>query len=285
MEERRFCVYNQTNECFLSLGVTAAETTMSQFKNPVGRQAQKYDEGLWLASSKGIHSFYRGANVPLDLIYLDRNSRVVHVVESFQKFRIAPVRRAAASVLVLPAHTIYSSQTKPGDQMVVCAAEEMKFVLGSTTGLEQRDESRQIPATINGTSGRGRLLPEGDPAERRRFPRHDHPRLIAHDWDGAELGVHGIRDASDGGLYLLTEKRWPLGALVWMTLQRTDKVKDGTETSITVQMKVMRWGKDGVGLQFFSPATLDSSEWVKEDQTSDETAELPMLHAGPGLMN
>ena len=31
----------------------------------------------------------------------------------------------AASALVLPVHTIYSSQTQPGDQLLICAVEEI----------------------------------------------------------------------------------------------------------------------------------------------------------------
>jgi hypothetical protein len=35
----------------------------------------------------------------------------------------------AESVLELPTHTIYSSQTQPGDQLVICVAEEMEHRL------------------------------------------------------------------------------------------------------------------------------------------------------------
>jgi uncharacterized protein len=67
-----------------------------------------------------------GVLFPLDLIYLDENYRVIHVIEYFPRFRIAPLRTQAASVLELPTHTIYSSQTQPGDQLVICAPEEME---------------------------------------------------------------------------------------------------------------------------------------------------------------
>jgi len=67
-----------------------------------------------------------GVLFPLDLIYLDEQYRVLHLVESFPTFRIAPLRTQAASVLQLPAHSIFSSQTKPGDQLVICVAEDME---------------------------------------------------------------------------------------------------------------------------------------------------------------
>ena len=82
--------------------------------------------------------------------------------------------------------------------------------------------------------------------------------------------VHGIRDASATGLYLLTENRWPLGTLVMMTLQRTD-TSDGTfDGSIEVQLKVVRWGSDGVGLQFVLPETLEQSHAPSQNMAATE---------------
>jgi hypothetical protein len=66
-----------------------------------------------------------GVLFPLDLIYLDESHRVIHLIEHFPRFRIAPLRTQAASVLELPTHTIYTSQTQPGDQLLICAVEEI----------------------------------------------------------------------------------------------------------------------------------------------------------------
>jgi uncharacterized membrane protein (UPF0127 family) len=123
MERRKYCIYNQTRECFLSLGVTAADTTFSRLRGMIGRLKLKSDEGIWVVPSNGIHTL--GVLVPLDLIYLDENHRVIHLVEYFPTFRVGPWRTQAASVLELPTHTIYSSHTQPGDQLVICVAEEM----------------------------------------------------------------------------------------------------------------------------------------------------------------
>jgi uncharacterized membrane protein (UPF0127 family) len=60
------------------------------------------------------------------LIYLDGYHRVIHLVEHFPTFRISPLRAQSESVLELGAHTIYSSQTQVGDQLLICVAEEME---------------------------------------------------------------------------------------------------------------------------------------------------------------
>jgi uncharacterized membrane protein (UPF0127 family) len=124
MKRRTYCVYNQTRECFLSLDVAAADTIFSRLKGLIGRMKLRPDEGIWVVPSRGVHTL--GLLFPLDLIYLDEHYRVIHLVEYFPSFRIAPLKTQAESVLELPTHTIYSSQTQPGDQLVICVAEEME---------------------------------------------------------------------------------------------------------------------------------------------------------------
>ena len=74
--------------------------------------ALKSGEGLWMAPFRGIPE--TDMRVPLDLIYLDEDCRVIDVVESFPTFRVTPSSPRAASVLALPTHSIYSSQTQAG---------------------------------------------------------------------------------------------------------------------------------------------------------------------------
>jgi uncharacterized protein len=124
MKSRTYCVYNQTRECFLSLDVKAADTTLSRLRGLIGRLQLRSDEGIWVLPSRGIHTL--GLRFPLDLIYLDEHCRVIHLVECLPSFRIAPLKAQAESVLELPSHTIYSSQTREGDQLVICVAEEME---------------------------------------------------------------------------------------------------------------------------------------------------------------
>ena len=124
MEHRKYCVYNQTRESFLSLGVAAADNTFARLKGLIGKFRLNSDEGLWMVPSRGVHTI--GVMFPLDLIYLDQHHRVIHFVESCPIFCIAPLRTQAESVLELPTHTIYSSHTQVGDQLLICVAEEME---------------------------------------------------------------------------------------------------------------------------------------------------------------
>lgn len=123
----RYCVFNKTRESFLSLSVAAADTHLTRLKGLLGRLRLKSDEGIWVVPSQGVHTI--GVRFAIDLIYLDPNHRIVHVMESFGTFRIGPLRMECSSVLELPTRTIYSSNTQVGDELLICQPHEMQQYL------------------------------------------------------------------------------------------------------------------------------------------------------------
>jgi uncharacterized membrane protein (UPF0127 family) len=131
-----YCVFNKTRESFLSLSVTAADTHLARLKGLLGRLRLKSDEGIWVIPSQGVHTI--GVFVPIDLIYLDSDKQVLHTIESFGSFRIGPIRRHCASVLELPARTIYSSQTQVGDELLICLPDEMEDYLKESQAAAER---------------------------------------------------------------------------------------------------------------------------------------------------
>jgi hypothetical protein len=132
METQKLCAYNQTRECFLGLEVSAVDIPYTNLKELIAGLALQSGEGLWISPFRGIPD--SGVFTPLDLVYLDEECRVIDVVESFPTFRVTPLSPQAASVLALPTHSIYSSQTQPGDQLMLCAAEEMERRLEGFSG-------------------------------------------------------------------------------------------------------------------------------------------------------
>lgn len=294
IEFRPHCAYNQTRECFLGLEVTAAEFSYASLEERLSEREFRSGEGLWLNPFHGIPM--TGLVAPLDLIYLDEECRVIEAVESYPTFLASPSRPRAASVLVLPAHSIYSSQTQTGDQLVLCVAEEMEGRLarisdgGSNASYEQ-DVAEVVQGAVllreqplwSGGPGVLELGPRADndrgnapqahemsliePGIRavrppknwlerwwspdpRKAPREPSTGLAAYYWNGAAPKAHTVRDISATGLYVVTEERWYPGTLVLMTLQRTADGEKTAERSISVLSRAVRWGNDGVGLQF-----------------------------------
>jgi hypothetical protein len=69
-----------------------------------------------------------------------------------------------------------------------------------------------------------------------------------------------------------------------MTLQRAGSGDEDSKLSITVQLKVIRSGTDGVGLEFVLPETLDSAQWMKTGSTGDETNPAPFQDEKTGTL-
>jgi len=294
MDLQTHCAYNQSRECFLGLEVTAVDLPFAGIVELLKTLVMKSGEGLWIAPFRGIPS--AGIPAPMDLIYLDDACRVLDLVESFPTFHVSPSSPQPASILALPAHSIYSSQTQLGDQLVLCVAEEMERRLdllagGSAAGSVQSavllrekplwSDGRgmleyESPATAIRNGGQPQrhemgLLKPGAKSpnpprnwlnrwwspDPRKAPREPAPGLAAYYWNGAAPEAHGVRDISSSGLYLVTEERWYPGTLVLMTLQRTECGEEVAERSIAVLSRAVRWGHDGVGLQFELPEKRD----------------------------
>jgi len=121
---RSLCVFNRNRESFLGLRVAAADTLWARLKGPLGRVRLKPDDGIWLIPSCGIHTI--GMLFTIDLVYLDAANLVIHLVEHLGPFRISPIRIKCASILVLNSRAIYSSNTRIGDELLICTPEDMK---------------------------------------------------------------------------------------------------------------------------------------------------------------
>jgi uncharacterized membrane protein (UPF0127 family) len=127
--KRTLCVFNRNREAFLGLRVARADTLIMRLKGLLGRVRLKPDDGIWLTPSCGIHTI--GMLFAIDVIYLDAANRVIHLIEHMGPFRISPIRIKCAGILELKSQAIYSSNTQIGDELLICAAEEIKTFCGS----------------------------------------------------------------------------------------------------------------------------------------------------------
>jgi len=245
METPRYFVYNETNECFLSLGVILGNNTRAQLKGMFGKTSLPYYEGSWITRPNGMETI--GLLSSRDLIYMDDRQRVVHAIESFPRFRIAPRQPDAMSLLALPVSTIESSQTQTGDQLVICGTEEMEMRLRRA----EHSTGDMDPKPAAGPEETVKIwLSQAQKTDRRIAPRKRWPHLEAFNAESSTVAPHAVRDISTTGLYVITDERWPLGTRVRMSLQRTDGLDDASMIPTTVELRVSRWGADGVGLEF-----------------------------------
>lgn len=303
----RHCAYNQTRQRFVGADVSAGDFSIANLDNHLPTLALNSGAGLWLVPFRGISP--TSVRVPVDLIYLGRSGTVIETVESFPISSVSATSAPAASVLVLPADTIRSTETQAGDQLILCAPEEMKQRLRqmasavadakpeqtvASTGesspratarvLQFEDRSRpKNPAEAAAAADRTPVvlsspaapsIPEPqqtapaepaqtnvkpakswlqrflspDPPNPRKAARESLPGLAAYFFTGGAPAAHAIRDISPTGMYVLTSERWYPGTVIRMTI--TYRLDSTAERSITLNTTVVRWGNDGVGLQF-----------------------------------
>lgn len=242
MQRKQYCVYNQTNECFLSLGATLGDRPLARFKQWLGFGSHHTDEGQWIHPRGGLQTL--GFFAPRDLLYLDGSHRVVHILESFPALRGVPMHSDASSLLALPVHTISSSQTQPGNQVLICSPQEMESRLRSLMQppVEQqaaRQAARQCDTPYNFAAQRSSYRASAS---------------VAYFGEGGKLAVHAIRDLNASGLYLVTRDRWAIGTEVKMSLQPSGRFDEKSSSPVVIRMRVSRWGLDGVGLEFAGAA-------------------------------
>jgi uncharacterized protein len=116
-------VYNKTRETFVATDAIVADSYMRRLVGLLGKTKRwaRLGAGLWIKPSRGVHTI--GMLFPIDLIFLGKEKEVVEVEEFVRPFRISRVSLKATSVLELPAHTIYRTGTKVGDQLEISSAQ------------------------------------------------------------------------------------------------------------------------------------------------------------------
>jgi len=127
--------FNVTRQSFINLGVKTADASLTRLRGLLGKVRLRSNEGLWVVPSRGIHTV--GLMFPIDVIYLDAQLRVVHLIEGLGPLRIAPIRLNTESILELPARSIYGSGTRLGDQLMISSPAEMEAYWVSNPSKKQ----------------------------------------------------------------------------------------------------------------------------------------------------
>ena len=106
-------VYNQTRNTVIASKVTTADTVFSRLVGLLNRSNIEQDEGLIITQCRSIHMFFM--RFPIDVVFVDKNNRIIGIVENIQPFHISPYFFKARYVLELPIGSIQKSKTVVGD--------------------------------------------------------------------------------------------------------------------------------------------------------------------------
>ncbi|HEX8682548.1 MAG TPA: DUF192 domain-containing protein [Ardenticatenaceae bacterium] len=109
-------IQNLSRQTTLATNAQRAHTYRDRFLGLMFREALPEGGGLLLEPEGSIHTFFM--RFPIDVLYLDRDSRVLRAVQAMPPNRIGPVlTRGCHAILELPAGVILQSGTQAGDQL------------------------------------------------------------------------------------------------------------------------------------------------------------------------
>ncbi|MBZ5543068.1 MAG: DUF192 domain-containing protein [Acidobacteriia bacterium] len=117
-------VFNKTKQTFLAYRVNIADSILTRLIGLLGKRSLGPDSGLWIFPSRGIHTL--GMLFDIDVVFLDKDLRVVALRELVHPFSMTSLYFNAESVLELPAHTIFKSRTEVGDELMLSRLDNLQ---------------------------------------------------------------------------------------------------------------------------------------------------------------
>lgn len=115
-----FHVRNDDRGILLGTTVKVADNPWTRLKGLLGRSELPAGQGLILRPCQGVHSFFM--RFAIDVVYVDDLGRIITTVAPLVPGKMGPVVPSARWVLELPAGTLSSTGTQPGDRVTVLPA-------------------------------------------------------------------------------------------------------------------------------------------------------------------
>jgi len=111
--------FNRTRQSYLATALAVADTHWTRLRGLLGLSSNDFGHGhgLWIVPCRGVHTL--GMGFPIDVVYLDRSMKVIHIQNELAPWRFSPVRVQAQSVLELPCRTAAETRTEVGDKIEI----------------------------------------------------------------------------------------------------------------------------------------------------------------------
>ncbi len=110
-------IINLKNNAVLADKARVADTFWTRLVGLLNRSSLDKGEALVLKPANSIHTFFMG--FPIDVLFLDKNGKIIGLFSVFRPFRVTPVYFGASLAIELPAGTFQLTQTKLGDSIKI----------------------------------------------------------------------------------------------------------------------------------------------------------------------
>jgi uncharacterized membrane protein (UPF0127 family) len=114
---KRVAILNRTRETVLGEHIDVAATAVRRMVGLLGKQRLDPGAGLLIMPSQAIHTV--AMNFAIDVVFLDRDWRVVSLRRAMLPFRMTGLHWKASCVLELPSGVIGETSTAIGDQLEI----------------------------------------------------------------------------------------------------------------------------------------------------------------------
>jgi hypothetical protein len=109
-------IINETRSACLADNVILADTFFTRLRGLLGRPVLEPGWCLVLKPCRSVHTMFM--NFSIDVMFVDKNGRVVSLAGDMKPFRFSPVVPDSRLVVELPAGTLARTGTAPGDAII-----------------------------------------------------------------------------------------------------------------------------------------------------------------------
>ncbi len=110
-------ILNLTKNTLIAQEAQVASSLRERLKGLLGRSGLGANEALILKPCSSIHTFFM--RFPIDVLFLDRNMRIIRLIQPISPNRLSPTVWRAKMVIELPAGRIAQTQTQAGDMVEI----------------------------------------------------------------------------------------------------------------------------------------------------------------------
>lgn len=106
-------IVNRTRDAILAESADLADSLFSRMRGLLGTSELPTGHGLVIEPCNSIHTFFMA--YPIDVVFVDKEGRVVKVMEAVKPWRLTAMYPRARSVVELPAGALAGTGTTEGD--------------------------------------------------------------------------------------------------------------------------------------------------------------------------
>jgi uncharacterized membrane protein (UPF0127 family) len=108
---------NQSKATVIGDTIAVADSFLTRFLGLMGKRSLAAGSGLWITPSSGVHTCWMC--IPIDVVALDRNLRVVKICHAVRPWRLSGLSFRTRSVIELASGQIRACGLEVGDLLEI----------------------------------------------------------------------------------------------------------------------------------------------------------------------